>query len=267
MLRMTLFYGVVSKGVSPVRVTKGRIAGLGAIMATCSLALTPALSAAVGALTQPKSEALVSLNMLGSIGSFTPVTNDDKLAKAYARAARESQSRGFRFTPSGGSVNGRTLTTLVRASGAAVASAKGERALPNLGLAPIAAYRLGTAKGLERFSVGTQLDPAIPDPVIEGKIVEPQANFTLRPKKDRFSTNLQVQNREPATATPAEDAPQTLGTERSYAVDLSSSYSLTKNLNVQAGVRYRGPNNRLAPNLTDQTKDSQAVYVGTTFKF
>lgn len=249
-----------------MRMTKGRIAGLGAVMATCSLALTPALFAAVGALSQKSPEQPVSLQMLGSIGSFTPVTNDDKLAKAYARAARESQSRGFRFTPSGGSVNGRSLTILVRASGAALASAQGDRVLPDLGLAPVA-YRLSMTKGLERFSVGTRLDPAIPDPVLESKIVEPQANFTLHPKKDRFSTNLQVQNREPATATPAEDAPQTLATERSYAVDLSSSYSLTRNLNVQAGVRYRGPNNRLAPNLTDQTKDSQAVYVGTTFKF
>ena len=250
-----------------MRLTKGKMLGLGAILATCSLALTPALSAAVGALTQQKADGSVSLNMLGSIGSFTPVTNDDKLAQAYARAARESQSRGFRFTPSSGSVNGRSLTIVVRASNAAYANANaGERGLPNLNLAPVA-YSFGFAKALERFLVGTRLDPAIPDPLIESKLAEPQANFTLRPKKDRFSTNLQVENREPATATPAEDVPRTLGTERSYAVDLSSSYSLTKNLNVQAGVRYRGPNNRLAPNLTDQTKDSQAVYVGTTFKF
>jgi hypothetical protein len=249
-----------------VRVTRGKIAGLGAIVATGSLALTPALSAVLGAISPKHEELPVSLQMLGSIGSFTPVTNDDKLAKAYAKAARESQSRGFRFTPASGSVNGRSLTILVRATGSALDGARNERVLPNLGLAPVG-YRLGVTKGLERFSAGTQLDPAIPDPMIETKMAEPLPSYTLRPKKDRFSANILVQDREATVASPAEDSPQTLGTEKSYAVDLSSSYSLTRNLNVQAGVRYKGPNNRLAPTLTDQTQDSQAVYVGTTFKF
>lgn len=249
-----------------MRVTRGMIAGLGAIAAAGSLALTPALSAVLGAISPKKPEVPVSLQMLGSIGSFTPVTNDDKLAKAYAKAARESQSRGFRFTPASGSVNGRSLTILVRAPGRALDGARGERVLPNLGLAPVA-YRLGVTKGLERFSAGTKLDPAIPDPVIESKMAEPLPSYTLRPKKDRFSANILVQDREATVASPAEDSPQTLGTEKSYAVDLSSSYSLTRNLNVQAGVRYKGPSNRLAPTLTDQAQDSQAVYVGTTFKF
>jgi len=249
-------------------VTTGRIAGVAAIAAVGSLALTPAISAALAAVSTPNQELPVSLKMLGSIGSFTPVTNDDRLAQAYAKAARESQSRGFRFTPSSGSVNGRQLTILVRAPGATSLSSDGtrERVLPNLGVAPVA-YRLGVTKGLERFSAGTRLDPAIPDPVIETKMVEPVPSYTLRAKKDRFSTNIQVQDREATVASPAEDTPQTLGTEKSYAVDLSSSYSLTRNLNVQAGVRYKGPSNRLAPTLTDQTQDSQAVYVGTTFKF
>lgn len=249
-----------------MRFTTGRIAVMGAVAATCSLALTPAISAAFSAISPKNQDLPVSLNMLGSIGSFTPVTNDDKLASAYAKAARESQSRGFRFTPSGGA--GRSLTILVRAPGATALSSDGtrERVLPNLGVTPVA-YRLGVTKGLERFSAGTRLDPAIPDPVIETKMLEPMPGYTLRAKKDRFSTNIQVQDREANAASPAEDSPQTLGVEKSYAVDLKSSYSLTRNLDVQAGVRYKGPSNRLAPTLTDQTQDSQAVYVGTTFKF
>jgi hypothetical protein len=236
---------------------------MGAMLATCSLALSPALSAVLGAIS-PQASSAVSLNMLGSIGSFTPVTNDDKLAKAYARAARESQSRGFRFTPASGSMNGRSLTILVRAPGAA--DRDGDRVLPNLGVVPVG-YRLNVTKGLERFSAGTRLDPAIPDPVIESKISLPIASYTLRPTKERFSANLELQDRDATSASPAEDTPATLSTERSYAVDLKSSYSLTRNLDVQAGLRYKGPSNRLAPTLTDLTKDSQAVYVGTTFKF
>ncbi len=251
-------------GVGSVNVrTKGKIAVAGAIMATCSLALSPALSAVRAALGHSEA-APVSLQMLGSIGSFTPVTNDDRLARAYAQAARASQSRGFRFTPTSGSINGRSLTILVRA--AANSAAAAERVLPNLGVAPVA-YKLGTAKGLAQFSTGARLDPAIPDPVIEHQVAEPVAAYTLRPKKDRFSANLQLENREQTATAPTEDTPLTLGTEHSYAVDLSSSYSLTKNLNLQAGVRYKGPSNRLAPTVTDQAQDSKSVYVGTTFKF
>jgi len=47
---------------------------------------------------------------------------------------------------------------------------------------------------------------------------------------------------------------------------VGSAYALTHNLDVTAGVRYRGRQNRLGP-LTDDAQDSQAVYLGTTFKF
>lgn len=253
-----------------MRVTRGRIAIAGGIVATCLLALTPALSAAVGG-NPPQTARRVSLDILGSIGSFTPVTSDDRLARAYARAARESQSRGFRFTPSAGSLNGeRSLTILVRApgNGALAPAGTAERVLPNLGLAPVA-YNLGTTRGLARFAesdLGARI-PTQQAPVIEHPIVDPSTRFTLRPKRDRFSTNLQVANRDQMMTPPIEDAPQTIGSEQSYSVDLSSSYALTRNLNLQAGVRYKGPNNRLAPTITDQAQDSQAVYVGTTFKF
>lgn len=246
-----------------MRLTKGRIAGLGASALACSLALSPAIAAVIGAMTPEAKVPNVSLRMLGSIGSFTPVTSDDKLARAYAKAARESQSRGFRFTPASG--DGRSLTILVRA-GAQTGAGTSERVLPNLGVAPVA-YRLGVTKGLERFSSGQRLDPAIPDPLIEKSILEPMPSYSLRPKRDRFSANIQLQNREATAASPTEDTPATLGTEKTYAVDVSSSYSLTRNLNLQAGVRYKGPSNRLAPTVTDQAQDSQAVYVGTTFKF
>jgi len=237
--------------------------------AVFSLALSPAIAAVIGSKAHESAPSHVSLDMLGSIGSFTPVTHDNKLAKAYAQAARESQSRGFRFTPTSGSTAGnRSLTILVRAPGgvAARTESKSERVLPNLGVAPVA-YRLGVTKGLSRFTGGTRIEPAKLDPIIEKSITEPVASFTLRPKEDRFSTNLQLQAREGVAASPTEDAPATLGIEPSYAVDLSSSYSLTRNLSLKAGVRYKGPNNRLAPTITDQTQDSQAVYVGTTFKF
>jgi len=248
-----------------VRIQKGSFAVAGAMAAICSLALSPALAAVRDAVSTEAEPAPVSLKMLGSIGSFTPVTHDGRLAKAYAQAAKASQSRSFRFTPTSGSVSGRSLTILVRAP-STPEFGKPERVLPNLGIAPVS-YKLGPTSSLAKFSTGARLDPAMPAPVIEHQVAEPVASYTLRPKKDRFSTSLQVQNRELTATAPIEDMPARLGGEQSYAVDLSSSFSLTRNLNVQAGVRYKGPSNRLAPTITDQAQDSQSVYLGTVFKF
>ena len=65
---------------------------------------------------------------------------------------------------------------------------------------------------------------------------------------------------DPAGATDRVTAP---GDDQN--VDVVSSYRLTKNLDVTAGVRYR-TDDRVQP-LTDSRRDSQAVYVGTAFRF
>lgn len=50
-------------------------------------------------------------------------------------------------------------------------------------------------------------------------------------------------------------------------IDVGGSYSLSRNLDVTAGVRYKSQDrDRLAP-LADERRDSQAVYVGTAFRF
>ena len=245
-----------------VRKKASKVAVIGAGLAAGSLALTPALSAVRSAFDSAKAAAssTVSLKILGSIGSFTPVTRDERLARAYAVAARDSQSRSFRFTPTSGSTSGeRSLTVLVRATPETSGT---KRMLPDLGVAPVG-YKLGGNKGLDRLAGEVSVPVRDLSPVA-GKVEMPSANFVLPGKRDRFSTNLQVDAR--TSVPPASAAPQTMGSEKTYSVDLSSSYSLTRNLNVQAGVRYRGPDNRLVP-VTDQAKDSQAVYVGTTFKF
>lgn len=245
-----------------MRIGAARLAATGAGIALLALALSPSIASVVDG-QEALHEGKVSLKMLGSIGSFTPVTRDQRLAMAYADAARESQTRGFRFTPASGAVAGaRSLTVVVRAPSEDGALAK--RGQPNVGLAPVA-YTLGKGKGLDRF-MGETLAPTKELNPIVGTIQAPGTNFVLPGKRDRFSTNLQVAARDVTATAPTAETPATLGTERTYSVDLSSSYSLTKNLAVQAGVRYKGPDNRLVP-LTDQAQDSQAVYVGTKFKF
>ena len=51
-----------------------------------------------------------------------------------------------------------------------------------------------------------------------------------------------------------------------YALDLGGSYDLTRRISVTGGVRYKIQRDRLST-LNDDRVDSQAVYVGTAFKF
>ena len=101
------------------------------------------------------------------------------------------------------------------------------------------------------------LDPVPVETMVDAK------NFSLDDaKKDRFSTKMLIETRRDAVT-----ATRNPGAEKDYSLDLASSYSLTRNLNVTAGVRYN--NNvagRLTP-MTDDRQDSQAVYLGTIFKF
>jgi hypothetical protein len=49
-------------------------------------------------------------------------------------------------------------------------------------------------------------------------------------------------------------------------VDVGGSYALTRRLSVTGGVRYKVERDRISA-LSDNRIDSQAVYVGTAFKF
>ncbi len=51
-----------------------------------------------------------------------------------------------------------------------------------------------------------------------------------------------------------------------YSVDLGGAYSVTRNIAVTGGVRYKIERDKLST-IADTRRDSQAVYVGTAFKF
>jgi len=51
-----------------------------------------------------------------------------------------------------------------------------------------------------------------------------------------------------------------------YLVDVGGAYNISRRIALTGGVRYRVDENRLNP-VADQRRDSQAVYVGTAFKF
>ncbi|MEO8722062.1 MAG: hypothetical protein ABI395_00850 [Sphingobium sp.] len=237
---------------------RGYIAGAGAAFAVVTFALSPAFGAA-SELLRLRSANPVSLNQLGSISSFTPSTQDDRLAAAYARAIINRNGKSFRFTPTSGSMSGRrSITVLVRAGGGDLGTL--DHSSASVGLAPLA-FNLDASRGWRKFAMADNVGRKPLDPVVV-ELPALAKGFTLdRGEKSGLSANVMLDaHREAGTA------PQTLAGERKLSVDVASSYSLTRNLNVTAGVRYAGPDSRLVP-MTDQRRDNQAVYVGTMFKF
>ena len=61
-------------------------------------------------------------------------------------------------------------------------------------------------------------------------------------------------------------SPRTLGTQGDYQVKMGGSYRLIGNLDVTAGLRYTTERDQLRA-MTDHRQDSQAIYVGTKFRF
>ena len=91
----------------------------------------------------------------------------------------------------------------------------------------------------------------------------PQARCPVDPtqRPSRFGADMRLDSR---SLPGAND--RSLDPDRAYSVDVTGSYRLSRNVDLTAGVRLRRENDRLAP-LTDQQQDSQAVYVGTQFRF
>jgi hypothetical protein len=221
---------------------------LGAIVAA-GLAASPALSAADSATT--RAQALSAL-----AGRFTPASGEPALLARFARLSDDARSR-FRFTPALPRSTNRAVTLVRRAMPQTMTSvAQGDNAIPAaISVAPVS-YRLGSAVGYSAFTTGIESAsvniatlPAARAPV----------DSTQRPS--RFGADLRVENR-PATAPTARLADP----ERIMSVDVSGSYRLRRNIDLTAGVRLQSESDRLAP-VTAQQQDSQAVYVGTRFRF
>ncbi|MFN3435906.1 MAG: hypothetical protein ACK4ZY_16105, partial [Sphingomonas sp.] len=69
-----------------------------------------------------------------------------------------------------------------------------------------------------------------------------------------------------AAQKPLGNQPKALADMPNYSIDVGGAYSVTRNLDVIAGARYKSERERL-PQLTDTRRDSQSVYVGTAFRF
>lgn len=230
------------------RIFAGLVAGT---LVVAGFAVVPA-----GATEQRRAPAKKAMSLRGP-GSFTPSSADPRLAALFARGGLES--RGFRFTPSEAK-NTRAVTVAVRARSnrsALVADRVDAGTSGTVGLAPIA-YNLGVAVGWRRFAMtGDVAKVELPGQIDGGR---ERAEVGVSYSLPRLTTRVRAGADRAVGAVPS-----IAGVDRSYSLDVGGSYALTRNLDVTAGVRYRSDRERTT--RTDDRRDSQAVYVGTAFRF
>lgn len=236
--------------------TQGRIvAGLagGALIASLAL-LSPAFGAPTTTSTVRSS---ASIGLRNGIGAFTPAATDARLAAALSRSGLSST--GFRFTPASSVRLNRSVTIAVRSRTNRPDLAGDQASLVKAATSPIApiAYNLGAAVGWRKFAVIGDMQQMDLAGLGHRDSVDVGVSYTNK----RLTTRVQLA----ADHTSGPAARAILGGS-AVSVDFGSSYALTRNLDVTAGVRYRADRDRLLP-PTDTRRDSQAVYVGTAFRF
>lgn len=203
---------------------------------------------------------------------FTPAKVDPSLLREVASTLGTD---ALRFTPAARPARAeRTVTMAVRVDDAtaraiSVRNAIGAQdAQPGLGtgvaIAPTR-YNLGIARGYQGFAQPAPKAIDLPSGI---------RNIAM-PDLSEFSTSTEREDDEPSRFQPrialekdgdTGRAPRTLEGSGVQTVDVGGSYRVVGNLNVTAGVRLSQERDRIAP-LTDGVEDSQAVYVGTQFKF
>ena len=121
-------------------------------------------------------------------------------------------------------------------------------------------YNLGVAVGWRRFAVsGDVAKVKSADPAFAGR--ESAILGVSYSLSNSLSTRVAV-GAERSTGNPV----AALRRGDNVSLDAGASYSLSRHIAVTGGVRYNIERDRLT-SLQDDRRDSQAVYVGTAFKF
>jgi len=224
-----------------------------------ALLLVPAIASAKP--EAKKRPSAVSLSF-DRVTGFTPATVDPKLA---AELGNRASAADFKFTPAAPKGRPSQIRVAIRARGADSASGRtadlsSAGAGSAIGALTPASYNLGVAVGWRRFAltgeVGKTRSASLAFGGRETAVVG--VNYSLG---KRLTTRLAASaERSDGTQAPA------LGRDKGYAVDVGGAFSLTRNIAVTGGVRYKVEQDRVSA-LKDERRDSQAVYVGTAFKF
>jgi hypothetical protein len=247
-------------------VKNGMTAGLWLAGAVSLLAL-PSAVLAFSTKFEPKVETPATA---GSIQAIDSAATPPRLARAIPF---RSLAKGplYPFTPAGTPNRpDRSVTVAVRVDSGTpqLISVRGARIAPggDTGTVPLriapTAFNLGVSRGYQNFAQN---------------LVPPSDVRKLdMPDLGRFSLSNGSSNGDPSRLSPrivvdekqaAGRAPRTFAGDGEDQVDVGGSYRLTRNLDVTAGVRYSQQDRERLHPLTDGKQDSQAVYLGTQFRF
>lgn len=234
------------------RIAHRKEARLLAALAAAGLALTPAFAASTG----KKRPAPVALSF-DPVSSFTPANADPKLAAALS--GRGLSLTDFKFTPAAAKGRPSQVRVAIRARVPSTAPARLADASAAVSALTPTTYNLGLAVGWKRFAVSGDVakveDANKAIGARESAIVG--VSYSLKKFTGRVAVGAE---RSDGHALPA------LRRGDNYSLDVGGSYSLSKRIAVTGGVRYNIERDRLSA-IKDDRRDSQAVYVGTAFKF
>jgi hypothetical protein len=241
-----------------MKTNRGRLGKWGSAVALFALLAVPATFADAKVRKHSRAPAAA---LAPGFSAFTPAAADPRLAALFARSglgATNFNEGAFRFTPSGTGASKRAITVAVRSRSFTRQQAAKSMALPSDGLAP-SAYSLGASIGWKRFALSGDVQK------VDGGLLpngHESADLGLIFSGKRWATELQVAGERASGAR----IPAATGLDESWSVGVGGSYALTRRFNVTGGVRYKTQRDQLQ-SLTDDRRDSQAVYLGTTFKF
>jgi hypothetical protein len=240
-----------------LKIRGSKIAGAAAAIAAAGLVLSPAFAAtSTTGKTRPAAVAL----SFDPIASFTPANGDPRLVAAFAN--KPLALTDFKFTPAAAKGRPSQLRVAIRAR----AGSQGRAQLVDAAAASTAAttltassYNLGVAIGWRRFAVaGDVAKVKSPDLALGGRET---AVVGVSYSLNRFTGRVAVgADKGDGRALPA------LRRGDNYSLDVGGSYSLSRRIALTGGVRYEVERDKLSA-LKDERRDSQAVYIGTAFKF
>ena len=220
-----------------------------AAVSAVGLLLSPAVAA-------PAKRAPAVAVSFDPLSTFTPGGADPKLAASVGN--RGLSLTDFKFTPAAAKSRPSQIRVAIRARPDALRTrvAEAGSASPVTALTP-ASYNLGAAVGWRRFAIAGDVaktesrSPAIGNK--ESAVVG--VSYSVKRFTGRVAVGAERDDRLPA-----------LRDRENYSVDLGGAYNISRRIAVTGGVRYKVERDRNAV-VADNRRDSQAVYVGTAFKF
>ena len=196
------------------------------------------------------------------ISSFTPANADPRLAAALG--GHSLSLSDFKFTPAAAKSRPSQLRVAIRARAGVPANVRTGDASALTSATSItaltpASYNLGVALGWKRFAVsGDVAKVSSPDTALGGRAsAVVGVSYSLKRFTGRVAVGADRTEGRPLPALRKGD---------NVSLDVGGSYSLSRRIALTGGVRYEVERDRMSA-LKDDRRDSQAVYVGTAFKF